>query len=253
MNPKGQITIFVALGIAIITLVVIGYYFVSSSQMSAAETEAEIASKLPADVAEVRKEVSECIQYTLEDAIVQAGMFGGYTEPRQNALFTGTDFVNYAMENKKKTLPLIEEVQNNIESYIETYAYDCVDTENDKFKITLPAPKAKVDISSKKVYAEVEFRIALKAGDSTFTFSEPFAAESSVRLLELYNAADKIADKTAESPENINVDYLLTLGEEVDVIPFDEKNVIYRIPDKSVILRSELGNMNFAMVFATKA
>lgn len=253
MNPKGQITIFVALGIAVVTLVVIGYYFASSSQMSATETEAEIASKLPTDVAEVRKSVSECIQYTLEDAIVQAGMFGGYTEPKENALFTGNDVVNYAMENKKKTLPLIEEVQNNIASYIETYAPDCVGTENDKFEITLPAPKAKVDISSKKVFAEVEYRIALKAGDSTFTLSEPFAAESSVRFFDIYNAADKIAGKAAESPESINVDYLLTVGEEIDVIPFDEKSVIYRIPDKSVSLDSELGTVNFAMVFATKA
>lgn len=253
MNPKGQVTIFVALGIAIITLVAIGYYFASSSQMSAAEAEAEIASKLPTDVAEVRKSVSECIQYTLEDAIVQAGMFGGFTEPKENALFTGNDFVNYAFENKKKTLPSIQEVQNNIAFYIESYAPDCVDTENDKFEITLPAPTATVDISSKKVAAEVEYRIALKAGDSTFTLSEPFAAESSVRFLDIYNAAAKIADKAVENPENINIDYLLTVGEEIDVIPFDEKSVIYRIPDKSVTLDSELGTVNFAMIFATKA
>ncbi|MDI6737772.1 MAG: hypothetical protein QME12_04630 [Nanoarchaeota archaeon] len=253
MNPKGQITIFVVLGIAVIALVAIGYYFASSSQASAAETEAEIASKLPSDVAKVRKSVSECIQYTLKDAIVQAGMFGGYTEARENALFTGNDFVNYAMEGKKKALPLIEEVQNNIASYIETYAPDCIGIENDKFTITLPAPKAKVDISSKKVYAEVEYRIALKSGDSTFTLSEPFAAESPVRFLEIYNVADKIANKAVENPESIDVDYLLTLGEEVDVIPFDEKSVIYRILDKSVALDSELGTVNFAMVFATKA
>ena len=64
---------------------------------------------------------------------------------------------------------------------------------------------------------------------------------------------DRIVGKAIESPENINVDYLLTLGEEVDVIPFDEKSVIYRIPDKSVSLDSELGTVNFAIVFATKA
>lgn len=253
MNPKGQTTIFVVLGIVILASVAIGYYLMSSSQISAAESEAEALSQLPSDVAEVRKAMSECVQYTLEDAIVQAGMFGGFTEAKQNALFTGNDFVNYASEGKSRKLPSIEETKANIASYMETYIPDCIETENEKFKITLPSPKVSIDISSRKVLAEVDYKAVLKSGETAYTFSEPFVVESPVRFLELYNAADRIVGKAIESPENINVDYLLTLGEEVDVIPFDEKNVIYRIPDKSVSLDSELGTVNFAIVFATKA
>lgn len=253
MNSKGQITIFVVLGIAIIAAVAIGYYMISSTEISASESEAKALSQLPSDVAEVRKSISECVQYTLEDAIAQAGMFGGFTEPKQDALFTGNDFVNYASISKVKKLPSLKEVKTNIASYMNTYIPDCIDTENEKFKITLPEPKTSIDISSRKVLAEVDYKVVLKSGDSTFTLSEPFMAESPVRFLDIYNAADKIAGKAAESPEQINVDYLLTLGEEVDVIPFDEKNVIYRIPDKSVILDSEMGIVNFVMIFATKA
>lgn len=253
MNPKGQTTIFVALGIMILASVAIGYYMMSSVNESAADAETKIASKLPADVAEVRKAISECVQYSLEDAISQAGLFGGYTEARTDALFTNRDFVNYAFSNGRKTLPSLQQVQNNIAEYMAGTIPTCVDTENEKFKITLPNPTATVEISDRKVFADVDYKVLLKSGDSSFTLAEPFKVESSARLKALYDAASKIADRAAESPDKINVDYLLTLGEEVDVIPFDEKNIIYRIPDKSVALQSENGNVNLVMIFATMA
>ena len=253
MNSKGQITMFVVLGIIILASVAIGYYMMSSVNESAAESETKIASKLPADVAEVRKAISECVQYSLEDAIAQAGMFGGYTEPKTDALFTNMAFVNYAYLNGRKILPTLQNLQDNIADYMAGTIPTCVDTENEKFQITLPGPKATVEISDRKVFADVDYKVVLKSGDSSFTLSEPFKVESSVRLKALYDAASKIAAKAVESPDNINVDYLLTLGEEVDVIPFDEKNVIYRILDKSVTLNSEMGNVNLVMVFATNA
>ncbi|MFH1065520.1 MAG: hypothetical protein V1734_03380 [Nanoarchaeota archaeon] len=253
MNPKGQTTIFVVLGIVILASVAIGYYMISSVNESAVDAETKIASKLPADVAEVRKAISECVQYSLEDAIARAGMFGGYTEPKTNALFTDQEFVNYAYANSRKTLPSLQDIQNNIAEYMAGTIPTCVDTENEKFKMTLPNPTATVEISDLKVFADVDYKVLLKSGDSTFTLAEPFKVESSARLKALYDAASKIADKAVESPDNINVDYLLTLGEEIDVIPFDEKNVIYRIPDKSVTLESEIGNVNLVMVFATMA
>ena len=110
-----------------------------------------------------------------------------------------------------------------------------------------------MEISDKKVIADVDYKVVLKSGDSSFTLSDPFKVESIVKFSSIYNAASKIAAKAAESPDKINVDYLLTLGEEVDVIPFDEKNVIYRIPDKSATLNSENGDASFVMIFATMA
>jgi hypothetical protein len=253
MNSKGQITIFVVLGIVILASVAIGYYIMASANQSAADTETKIVSKLPADVAEVRTAISECVQYSLEDAIAQAGLFGGYTEAKTDALFTGNDFANYAFHNGRKTLPSLQEIQNNIAAYMAGTIPACVDTENEKFKITLPTPEAKVEISDRKVFADVDYKVLLKSGDSSFTLSDPFKVESIVKFSSIYNAASKIAAKAAESPDKINVDYLLTLGEEIDVIPFDEKNVIYRIPDKSATLNSENGDASFVMIFATMA
>ncbi len=253
MKQRGQTTIFVVLGIVIIALVAAGIYFRGVSEKTAAEKEADIAKALPEDIANIRKSVSECAQFTLEDAVAHTGLFGGFTEPKEGALFTGNDFVNYGYAERKKMLPSVLEMQEKIAEYINEFVPDCIFIENEKFDITFPEPKASVSILDKKVAAEVEYKAVIKSGEDTFTLSEPFAAETAVRLKQMHEAASKIVGKAAEKPESISVDYLLTLGEEIDVMPIDEQNVVYRILGKDAVLRSELGNMEFTFIFATKA
>lgn len=250
MKTKGQVTIFVIIAIVVIAVVAIGLYMKSSSQKTAAEREAAITASLPPDVAEIRAMTADCVQYSFEDALVRVGLFGGYTEPKDDALFTGNDFVNYAYKAKRKSLPSIAEIQNNVADYVQLTIPVCSNIEVEGFELDYPEPKASVEFLDTKAVASVEYKVLVKKGGLSYTLSEPFEVEAPVKAKRLIAAAEKVVAKIAEKPEEIPIDFMLTLGEEIDVVPVDEKNVVYRLPDKGTSLASELGNMEFAFIFA---
>jgi hypothetical protein len=83
---RGQITIFIVLGIVIVAAIFLALYF--KGQVSDELGKAQLAAKagLPADVATVWDEIYDCAVLTAEEAIMLIGEQGGYMLPLESAL-----------------------------------------------------------------------------------------------------------------------------------------------------------------------
>lgn len=251
---KGQISLFVILGIIVIGVIAFTMYFKSTAMESVAEKEAKIMAALPSDVAEIRKDIAECSQQLFEEALVEVGRYGGYNTPLENSLSVGDNFVTYGYFEGRKVLPTIETVKAEMAEFIEVFLPDCVDfSQYGLFEIEDQEPDVKMDIFEEGVEAEVSYDVTAKQEGKEFRLDEPYGAEASVRLLGVHESAKKIVDKAAESPETLDIDSLLELNVDVNVIPVDEKSVVYSIEDKDSKLTGVEGEQSFKFIFATKA
>lgn len=114
-RKKGQVTLFIILGIIIVTLAIILVYFYSSSKTGPGQE--EIQQRLDAAALEPIKElIKTCTKASLEKGIIKIGLQGGYYDP---AYFVqlGNYSVSYVYINKQNRLPTLYQISREIEAY----------------------------------------------------------------------------------------------------------------------------------------
>ncbi|MBU4456259.1 MAG: hypothetical protein KKA65_02050 [Nanoarchaeota archaeon] len=253
MNKKGQITLFIILGIILIAVVILGFTLKDKFMKTRSEDDAALIASLPPDIAEVRKEIDSCSQFVLEEAILEVGNYGGYNSPLENSLEVEDVFVTYGYLEGRNVLPTISVIEEEINEYVETFLPDCANLESFDFEISSKNPNVKVEILDGKVIAEVNYEVTIIKEGNEFKIDNPYYSEVEVKFKEIYDLALDIINKIAQEPTQVDISYLLDLGWDIDVVPVDDKTVVYSIPDTESILSNLEGETNFVYAFATKA
>jgi len=253
LNKKGQITLFIILGIILIAVVVLGFTLKDKFIKTSSEKEMDLISSLPPDIAEVRKEIDSCSQFVLEEAILEVGNYGGYNSPLENSLEVGDVFVTYGYLNGRKTLPTLAVIEQEINEYVETFLPDCANLESFDFDISSKDPIVKSEILDGKVMVEVDYEVTILKEGNEFKIDEPYYSEVEVKFKEIHDLALDIINKVAQNPTKVDITYLLDLGWDIDVVPVDDKTVVYSIPDADSTLSNLEGETSFVYAFATKA
>ncbi len=249
---KGQVTVFIILGIVLVAVISIVAYVKNST--SNVKREEDILKSLPLDIAEIRKSLNECVEPLLSQAVVNIGNYGGYVIPLENSLATYEGYFTYGYYEGKRVLPSLEDTGKEISAFIETFMPYCVNfSEYDKLKVTAKEPVAKVNIFDGVVEVELDYPVIIEKNDKTFKLDQPYYAKVGVNLVKAHDVAEKIIDLVEKDPANINIDSLLTLNMDIDVAPYDEKTAIYSVKDEEHTLVSVDGVVPFYFIFATKA
>ncbi len=252
MSKKAQVTLFIILGIILVAAIVLG--LVLSNEFSKTESQDEIAlvSSLPPDMREVRKQVDSCSQFVLEEAILEAGRYAGYNSPLENALEVDGTYVNYGKLRGDEVLPEISLMEEEIATYMDTFIPDCANLESFDLELESKQPRTEVDINEGKVIAETDYEIIITKEDAEFKLDDPYFSEAEVKFRPAVDAAKEIISQEDESENDVDISHLLELGWDVDVVPVDERNVVYSIKDNENLLESPEGKKNFAYVFAVE-
>ena len=149
---------------------------------------------------------------------------GGYYLLPQNVL--QTEIANYPLYVTGTTViaPTLQDVENNLGAYIRRDAPGCIQESREKVAgvdITPTAPpKPVIEIAEGQVAVKIQYPLSLVFDGTTIEVAQPYAYTPPINLYTLYNAAVKIAQATAASPEEIRSDVLLEGNLQSEVTPY---------------------------------
>ncbi|MFH1510722.1 MAG: hypothetical protein ABIF10_03445 [Candidatus Woesearchaeota archaeon] len=215
---RGQITIFVIIGI----IIVIGiFFYVYLKHRTTVFTPGVV---VPEDVVPVQQFVQNCLHETARDAIIRLGLQSGFiTIPpdidRMPSSYMAVD--SYGLLKKpywyyrgQERIPTIDYIRYQVREHVQENLAGCVNNFNEfrtKFRIVAGTPKVAVELGDKSVLVEADFPIEIwDLKQRKITDIRNFKAEVQVRLAAVYDLARKIMQAQHDQKffENITIDLM---------------------------------------------
>jgi len=219
MEKRGQIAVFLILGIAIIILT--GFVFYTASNIAKQDVDSAIkeTAKTPTEITPIKIYAESCLKDVSERGLWLIGEHGGYIDPDGNATYgeDGIDPSLYTTYNKKK-VPYylndfsytssflgLNDIEKKLAKYIIVEFEKCFDSrafEDEGFYITGPdinytdiefdfnivEVDSKVSINRDSVAVNIKYPLDIKKKDFNSRI-EDFRAELPVRLGRIYNTS----------------------------------------------------------------
>ena len=198
MKKRGQVTVFVIIGIFIILGFLLFFYLREKTTIFTPDV------VIPQEVAPVKRYVESCVQDIGEKAVIKLGMQSGYVEiPEEIAMNPGAYIsvggpikLPYWYLNGIDTSPTLANMQSQISDYVSKNLKSCLRNFSDFDEFII---EEKGEIKTKTVIAEEEVVITIdyplviknKKGDKITTLSK-YAASVPVRLKKIYRLAKEI-------------------------------------------------------------
>ncbi len=136
MSKKGQVTVFVILGIVVI--IVLALLFIGKDTLyDIGSKQINVEKKLETELNSIENQIEECITKDTGEFLQKIAKQGGYVEPTKYISYYG-DKVSYLCQNipdKKECLNsmlLPEDIENQLNVYLEERLVSCVGIEGFK-------------------------------------------------------------------------------------------------------------------------
>ncbi len=126
MNKKGQITIFIVLGILLI--IIIGFFIFSnnSAQKKTLSQNGEDFVEINSKSEAVKMDVEKCIEDVAEESIFTLGRYGGQTELVGNYFDNRVFDANYLYDLGDKNVATVSDMEESLEQLMEEHLSKCV-------------------------------------------------------------------------------------------------------------------------------
>jgi hypothetical protein len=226
MTKKGQLTIFIILGLLLLIAVGVVLYMTREKAVAPGEAAVAEAQRVPAEMQQLNEFVKNCLYLTAKQGLEMLGQHGGYIDSPRNynpVDPTSGKSVQFAPQSKlaipywwhlesrnncksgcvfgteRPTLTSIEEQMNN---YIIDEFPKCVGTfsnfkSQDYVITTTHPPNVQTAITAGSVLITMTYPMDVTKGGSKFTL-ENFATELPVKFLEIYTLATNITNVEAK-------------------------------------------------------
>ncbi len=250
MKKRGQLTLFLVLGIILVILVFVMVYYRAAITDTVSKKVLNKAVVLPSNVKNVQSYVQSCVEDNSLSSLYYLGGQGGLSSPTPNNAFVSDDFhAAYGYYNGKNTLPSLADFERDFSASMNSFLPTCLASADfNKLKISPSKPSTNLEFFDDKVKVSVDYPLAVSEGESVYNLNDPYEVEYPLRVKLLHDIGGSIVKKSASDPTNIDVSYLLDLGVRVDVYPYDEKTVIYALSD----IKSVINNASYYYVFAVR-
>ena len=211
-GKKGQVTVFIILGIIILVVVGILVYFYTSNVRETSLEEVQV--RLDASALEPIKELIEtCTKETIEKGIILVGMQGGYYNPAQFVQL-GNYSVSYAYINGANKLPTLARIGQEIEEYsMSDESREKIDNCINDFKqftLNIESGDYEVEmgeISGTSIPVRIIYPIEVSKGDITLQIPDvTYLIESGIGVA--YAVAVDIVNDEATSGDFKVMDYI---------------------------------------------
>lgn len=216
MGKKGQITIFVILGILILAIAIIAVYITQKSKEAKLQEGLTETSRLPIEMQEEKTSIEECMSEVLQEAAIKLGINGGYIndKPEKTINYLGFDVAYVEAISKEK-------IESELGDYIKSEFGRC----KDNAKVN----DATVTLDLDKITAEAEMPVTLTSGETSAKISH-FSTESGIKLGTMINIAENIQkDKDCvsclmeETLQN-NMKATINILEDTRIYTIEDKN-----------------------------
>jgi len=200
MKKRGQVTVFVIVGILVILALLLFFYLKERTTIFTPDI------VVPQEVAPVKRYVESCVQDIGEKAVIRLGMQSGYVEiPEEIAMNPGAYIsvggpikLPYWYLNGVDTSPKLSDIQSQISDYVSKNLKSCLRnfSDFDEFIIEEKGEiKTKTVIAEEEVIITIDYQLVIKnkIGDKITTLSK-YTASVPVRLKKIYRLAKGIME-----------------------------------------------------------
>jgi len=199
MRFKGQVTMYLILGISLLILIVIGIYLFSGSKtISRAPTEMTI------DLSLLQQDMKYCLKSTTEEGIIYNSRQGGYYHVPSPRMITLSHDIPFYFYQERFLVPPLNVTESELCSYIIDHFSRCMNNYHESklegFTVTENTPSCTAKFSAEKV--NIFFTPNLKVSKATtIRTTQPVFVEMETRFAQLHKIALKL-----------NLDLVLTPG-----------------------------------------
>ena len=249
MKKRGQITIFIILGLVFLMFFLI-ILFTRSYRI---EKIGVISSD---ELNPIKYYVDLCAKSSASDALYLLGVQGGYTAPPKLYFQSAYAKIAYWYYEGQDTSPTISIMEQELSSYVNRALPECIENLDAfsimGFEFEFGEIDTKTKINENNVEFNIDYPITIKKGDSKTEIKE-FYRNFPVRLGHIHNIAKEIVRKEIEDPDWIDMTYLIDQDLNFKIYPHDENTLIYSVLDnQSIIKYDTLFMFLFANLFEEK-
>ena len=250
MKKRGQITVFMIVGILILLIVALTLFF--TRNISEEEQDLELSESAPIETGALKMFVESCLRKTSYDAIYYNYINGGFYKPQFITLYNQWA-VPYYYYLGDGYIPLETQIEEGLQQYIENNILYCLNNFTDikDFNtVVKDLPLAKVNIKQNQVDFSLNLPLEVSRGDTIKEISQ-FSVELEVPLKEVNEILISIINEQEKSSDEVMLDYLSRLAVEKE---FTTK-LFYEVDEVVYILtfdQIDLLGRNLITQFAVK-
>lgn len=223
MNKKrGQITLFIIIGIVLLFITFLFFYI--SSEVTRIRLESELKEQQVISFEQLDKFISLCIEKSSAEGGYHISRLGGWHIVPSDKVLLGIGYPiakvydNTKPDNEKKIFLSLSEVEEQYANYVEENILKCVDGFNifkdGGYKITYENPIVEVKTLQNFSIVKTNFPVIAVKGDTKKKFFEFPPVNVPLRIGRFYEISKDIVDMTYNNPGIIDITYLMNLGQE---------------------------------------
>jgi hypothetical protein len=240
-KKRGQLTLFVIIGIVLFFIIFITLIFVKTDLRTNLFTSSQNKMKIE----NLEYQIEDCLEQRLNDAISLVGLGGGYIE-QKDIISSSFGEVSYAYKKNKNLLPTINKIEESIANYLSESVPLCIElTENLEIQENI---KTNVKVERDVVKVNINIPFYLYENEKVIKKNKNYFSEATIRLGKIHYVAQQIIEKQ-RNYEGVPLTFIAS-DEEHDIYYdfYDEKTVIYIIHDEESKLNGEISyNFIFAV------
>ncbi len=214
MKKRGQVTVFLVLGIVVVILTGLVFYTGAAIRKEGTVSSIKKTSQVPFDIGPVKEYAESCLKKVSEDGLWIIGEHGGYIDPDGNEVY-GEEAVDstaylgkkvpYYLKGTSDSFLALEDIEEKLSRYVIVGFDRCFDSnvfEGLGLYLTKPdinyteigfdfdgvSVDSKVDIHEDSVIVNVEYPLIIKKKGLEAELKD-FRVNLPIRLGRLYNAS----------------------------------------------------------------
>ncbi len=239
---KGQITIFMILGIVL--LAGAGFFFFSSGAKDVSP-----ASKVSSDPLE--NYIGKCAERLSREALLMAGIEGGTIDAREYVIFFGGK-TPYYFGTQNSRVPEIAEVESYLSGYVAEKLPSCVDLSTfPDYDVEAGEPSVAATVGDLSVLFKIDYPLRITKEGAAKTVSD-FSQREKSRIKLMHDVARRYIIEQAKNPKYIGMSDLVILGRESNLLIETNslgKTVAFTIIDNSTKLDGKEYRYAFAVSY----
>lgn len=229
MQKRGQITVFLVVGIVVLLLAALLFFVISKSQISMLEVEEEETKAFNWVKPALQLYIEDCIKETADPSVYLLAVQGGIIYPDEDSKILLTDYgiVNYAWINGMNGLSK-QKMQKDLAEYLVENIDLCLDFETFEKQGLQIVPdydkmKAEFAIQEKMISITFNFplKVSLPTGDEINL--EAYSVQMNSNFGEMLSAVENL------NMPNIDLNDLIDLPYQPVVFPYDESVTVYSL------------------------
>lgn len=253
MNKRGQITVFIIIGLIILASGLTYYVIRQRSATAKLEAQVEQQQTFEGNVEALESYVSNCIESTAQNGLTILGLQSGWLFRPENVP-EPIAFGNYSIYHDQylndSWLPTEESVEFQLSAYISQFLNDCVDfTQFPELRIGNATINTTTDIIENHILITSIIPLKVSQGQKTKQFDK-FSVKIPVRLKGMLSTADEIIRFGIENPGYFDSECVALSEFNNVLIPYSNTTHIVVMSDKESLIYNDPYVFMFAMKYA---